>query len=641
MSVTTEPKLSDGAESQRLRLDASGRRSGEAPADPSSKGALRAKIVLGVLVAIGVVVVIVAVVSLAGSFTGPEQALVLEKVKRGNLAITVTERGNLESQNNVKVICEVDDIEGDGIQGTPILMIVPNGSSVKKDDVLVQLESAKHQERLDRQVLATEKAKSEEIQWTAKYANQITQNATALAAAELKIKLAKLELEMYEDPEKGTYQLEVETINRLIDDINNQILEAQASLELKKNDLRGIERLFKLGYKGKSDLERTQLEFLQAESSYSAQLNKLKTQMATLKKKETYERQMELLTLQGAQQTANRNYEQVIEDNKALLKTAEAANENATEALKKEQERLERYQKGLDNCTILAPTDGMVAYATGSSWRRSEIRQGSAVTQRQHIISLPNLKKMQVQTAVHESVLDEVKAGLPATIRVDAFPEKSYKGTVQSVAVLPQQGGHFGMGSDTKVYKTTVTVDEEVQQLKPGMTAVVEIHVAHLKDVLTIQVQAIVQVGRKSWCYVKRGGAVERCEVELGRTNTKFIEIRKGLEAGDMVVLNPEAVMGEDDQEDPAASEEDSSPPAEGEGSQTRPSKSPSDAPSEGAGRPSGAGRPEFNGESGGGAGTRPAGSAKSRPAGSAKSRPAGSSRSRPRPGGGAPRPQP
>jgi len=561
MSLTIEPKPSEEATGEIFRLDASGDTGNalQIAPDASRSAALRKKIALGGLLAAAGLLLIVAVVTLSSDFGGPEHPLIYYRVTRGDLPITVTERGNLESQDNVKVICEVDDIDGDGIHGTPIIFIVPNGSSVKEGELLVQLESSKHQERVDRQVLDKEKALAEKIKTAAQHKNQITQNETTLAAAVLKVELARLELEMYQDEKKGTYQLEVEEINRLIDDINNQILEAQTSLELKKNDLRGIESLFKLGYKGKSELDRSRLEYLQAESLYEARLNKLDTQMATLEKKRIYEKPMQIMTLEGAFETAERNRAQVVLDNAALLEQAKAAMDAAEEALKKEEERLTRYQEQLANCEILAPTDGMVAYATGASRWNQEVRQGAPVTPRQHIISLPNLKKMQVKTAVHESVLDEVKAGLPATIRVDAFPERSYRGSILSVAVLPDQGGW--MSSDTKVYKTTVTVDEEVQQLKPGMTAVVEIHVDRLKDVLSVPVQAVVQIGSESWCYVGDGGSVERRVVQLGRTNTKFVEIREGLVEGDRVVLNPMAIVDEAQQEEQSISPEGDSPP--------------------------------------------------------------------------------
>ena len=77
------------------------------------------------------------------------------------------------------------------------------------------------------------------------------------------------------------------------------------------------------------------------------------------------------------------------------------------------------------------------------------------------------------------------------------------------------------------------------------MSAIVEIHVDRLEDVLSVPVQAIVQVGKKNWCYVDAHGSVELREVELGKTNDKFIEIRKGLEEGIRVVLNPSALIKE------------------------------------------------------------------------------------------------
>jgi multidrug efflux pump subunit AcrA (membrane-fusion protein) len=159
-------------------------------------------------------------------------------------------------------------------------------------------------------------------------------------------------------------------------------------------------------------------------------------------------------------------------------------------------------------------------------------------------MTLPSLTQMQVKTAVHESVLDQIQVGLPATIRLDAFQERSYRGSVHSVAVLPDQDSY--MSSDTKMYETIVTIDEEVKQIKPGMTAVVEIHVDRLEDVLSVPLQAVVQVQDDTWCYVDAGGGrVERRMLTLGRTNDKFIEIREGLEEGDRVVLNPMAIVDE------------------------------------------------------------------------------------------------
>jgi RND family efflux transporter MFP subunit len=479
-----------------------------------------------------------------GSVAATDVKLIYATVQRGNLPITVTERGNLESQQNLQIICEVDDIPSDGINGTLIVWVIPNGTSVQQGDRLVEFDSSHHIERLDLQILDTERARATQIQAQAKHDNQITQNETAKEDADLKVKLAKLELEMFCDEEKGTYKLEVQEIERQIDDVNNEILAAQASLEFKKNEKRGIESLFKLGYTGKSDLDRSRLESMQAEGLYEAKMNRLRTQLASLEKKKTYEHQMRRMTLEGGLATAKRKVIQVERDNEAQLAHAKAALQAANESLKKEEERLKRFQEQIEKCKIAAPQEGMVAYALSTNpYYREEIREGAAIRPRQPILSLPNLKQMQVKTSVHESVLDQVKAGQTATVRLDAFPDRNYRGSVQSVAVMPDQGGY--LSADTKVYETIVTILDEVEQLKPGMTAVVEIHVDELKNVLTVPVQAIVQVKKDSWCYVDVNGTVERREITPGRTNDKFVEVQTGLEPGERVVLNPMAITDE------------------------------------------------------------------------------------------------
>ncbi len=114
---------------------------------------------------------------------------------------------------------------------------------------------------------------------------------------------------------------------------------------------------------------------------------------------------MKLLELKGKLETAKRSLQQVIRDNEASLAQARATMIAAEESLKKEQERLRRYQNDVANCKIYAPQDGMVAYATPARGSYStQIREGVPVRPRQHILSLPNLENVQVKTAVHESV---------------------------------------------------------------------------------------------------------------------------------------------------------------------------------------------------------------------------------------------
>jgi RND family efflux transporter MFP subunit len=258
---------------------------------------------------------------------------------------------------------------------------------------------------------------------------------------------------------------------------------------------------------------------------------------------------MKRMSLEGKRDTAKRNLKQVEVENGALLAQAKAWKVSAELSLKREEERLARYREQLEKCKIYAPQDGMVAYyAEANRWgQSSSISEGTPVHNQQKLMTIPDLNRMQVKTAVHESVVDRVKTGLTATIRLDAFPDRIYRGKIDSVAVLPDPGGW--LASDTKVYPTIVTVDDEVANLKPGMTTVVEMHIDYLRDVLTVPLQAIVQRGDQTWCYVAEKDSVRQQPIKLGQTNDKFVEITEGLRDGDRVVLNTAAILSHESAE--------------------------------------------------------------------------------------------
>ncbi len=479
------------------------------------------------LVALGVLaagLVSFTVWTLASDLGGPDPTLVFYTVTRGDLPIVVTESGNLQSQKTTELRCEVENV-GYEREGTQILTIVPNGQDVKQGDLLVELDSALIQTRLDDQVLATERARSQQIQATVKYDNQKTQNETTLAEAKLAVELAELAVQQYEDEDGGTFQLSLQNIDL-------QIQTAEANRLIKATDLKGIEMLKQLGYRSRGDLEHARLAALSADKEVASAVSSRKELV-------DYTYRKNKMQLEGAVASAKRALLQVERDNEALLLQAEAAKNEADRALAKEEEKLTKAERQLEKCRILAPHDGMATYATDGD-RRSYIAEGTSVRERQRIITLPDLSIMEVKSGVHESVLDWIQEGLSATITVDAFPDRKYKGSVKSVAVLADPGEWHS--SDVKVYTTIVTIDEKVERLRPGMSAVVEIHVDRLPNVLTVPVQAIVQVGKENWCYVDANGAVEMRLVTLGKTNDKFVEVREGLAEGERVVLNPSSL---------------------------------------------------------------------------------------------------
>jgi multidrug efflux pump subunit AcrA (membrane-fusion protein) len=91
-------------------------------------------------------------------------ALVYYTAVKGDLPIVVTERGNLESQQETIIRNQVESLSFDrnsGSSGSTILFIVPNGSQVESGDLLVELDSAQIRDRLESETLEWQSAKSQ------------------------------------------------------------------------------------------------------------------------------------------------------------------------------------------------------------------------------------------------------------------------------------------------------------------------------------------------------------------------------------------------------------------------------------------------------------------------------------------------
>jgi RND family efflux transporter MFP subunit len=219
----------------------------------------------------------------------------------------------------------------------------------------------------------------------------------------------------------------------------------------------------------------------------------------------------------------------------------------ATWELEKGKE--EKLEKQIANCTLTAPIDGLVVYANdptrsfGSN--QPQVEEGATVRERQKLISIPDIARMQVNAKVHESQIDKITTNMKARLRVDAFADQLLNGTVLDVAPLPDPSNFFS--SDIKVYTTHIRIDDPLSGLRPGMTAQVEILVDRRENVLSVPVQAILQYNGKEHVTKKVGDRFARGEVEVGASNEKFVQINKGLAEGDLVVLNPMALMTEEE----------------------------------------------------------------------------------------------
>ena len=167
------------------------------------------------------------------------------------------------------------------------------------------------------------------------------------------------------------------------------------------------------------------------------------------------------------------------------------------------------------------------------------------VRERQALFYLPDLSEMEVQVALNESVVDRVSPGQRVTVTFEALPKLVLTGRVVSVGQIPllqmSGGGGGGQPMDTGVrfFVSIVKLDSVTDQLKPGMSTMVDFVLSRRENVLAIPHEAVRSDRGKKVCYVAHDESLERRVVKIGQDTADMVEVLDGLHEGEMVALNP------------------------------------------------------------------------------------------------------
>lgn len=465
--------------------------------------------------------------------------LVTHTVRPDRLELTIVERGALESADNRDVFCRVKAGAKNSTIATTIKAVIDDGSTVKKGDLLVELDDSGLQEQLKTQKQVVDKAEADRIQAEENYKIVQSQNESAIKTAEVDLELKRIDLQKYLE---GDYP-------QAIKDVEGRMKIAESDVEQQRDRAAWSLRMVKKGYQtvSQGQAEQSKLESLEiALKKVREEKRVLTDPQFGVKKREVTDRANKVSEAERALSRAKAEAlakevqaRTTRETNKSLHEQAKAAYEDIEDEIKK--------------CKIVAPQDGMVVYYVpeqarfGGGSQQSIVAQGEPVREGQKLMQIPDLRRMLVNTRVHEAMVSRVVKEQRATVRVDAYPDRIFPAHVESVATISSQ--QDWMSSDVKVYATKVAIDEMVQGLKPGMSAEVTIEVGEaLENVLTVPVQAIVgsvEMGSQRRCYVMTMEGPEPRDVIVGMSNERMAEIKEGLREGEEVVLNPKTLAGD------------------------------------------------------------------------------------------------
>lgn len=220
----------------------------------------------------------------------------------------------------------------------------------------------------------------------------------------------------------------------------------------------------------------------------------------------------------------------------------------------------------LARTTIYAPTDGVVSLLQVELGERVV---GTAQMAGTEIMRIANMSTMEVVVEVNENDINRVSLNNEATIEVDAFQNRKFKGIVTEIAsssttIAAEGATEAGTDQVTNFNVKVRILPESYEDLlkedrenpspfKPGLSATVDIHTR--KDTgLAVPIQSVTlreaqdstanatagSPKMKEYVFVYDGtGKVNQVEVTTGIQDDAYIRILSGLEGGEEVVSRP------------------------------------------------------------------------------------------------------
>jgi len=258
---------------------------------------------------------------------------------------------------------------------------------------------------------------------------------------------------------------------------------------------------------------------------------------------------------------ARKNYDRAVANlNYALgtpdqedIEQADAQVEVNRAQLDDAEREVERLKDGVDPEEIAAAEARVAAIEATLSFKQLEApfagtvtqvnsKAGDQVTMGTLSFRLDDLSRLLVDIDIPEVDINQISIGQPVRMSFDAILGDDFTGEVIEVA---QVGTVTGNGVD---FRVTVEIDKEVCEIcdiRPGMTAAVNIVVRKLDDVLLVPNRAVrFEEGMRVIYLLENGNISEPVEIEIGGTSDVFSEVIGGdVEEGDVVVLNPPRVF--------------------------------------------------------------------------------------------------
>lgn len=173
--------------------------------------------------------------------------------------------------------------------------------------------------------------------------------------------------------------------------------------------------------------------------------------------------------------------------------------------------------------TLTSPISGVIA--------ELGVREGMTVAPGAALFRLVDLSTVWVNAEVPEAQAGALRPGTRASATVPAYPGRRFEGKVG--AILPE------VNSSTRTVRARIELANPGARLKPGMYATLAFSQPGSREAVLVPSEALIRTGTRDVVIVALGaGRFRAAQVEVGAESGGRSEIRKGLEAGEEVVLS-------------------------------------------------------------------------------------------------------
>ena len=449
------------------------------------------------------------------------EKIVSAEVVQGRFEVTVLAKGKLVAAKSQAVSCPV--------WFKPIVWLIPEGTVVKKDDLIVKFDKREIEDGL-RAVRAWHRiatAKLREAEQQLKATEQEIRSKIRTLAAQLHI--AQLEVkDLRSRPRPDDLKRAEIELNRAkavldaakaeYDAMEQASADTAGGAVLTPSDLRAVRLTYQ---KALADLQAGQVKY----RAVKAGAHPDTIEQAELKAKQA------ALDLREAEKELPER-----------IKQLGASIEKAKAEVDKAENQLKRNEEEFANSDFQSPADGMITYRAILGKR---LAKGMTMWKGATIMDLPDLARMHLKTRVRESDISKIRVGQLARVRVDAVADQLLNGKVLEIGKVAKDSSEteaVGFAQERKdtgirVFDVIIETEQRGPLLKPNMVGRAEIVVWTGDDVLSVPQDAIFRIDDKPVAFVVNRGKVQQVSVQTGKESPNRVVITSGLEPGQRVCL--------------------------------------------------------------------------------------------------------